>query len=507
MYRQYSLKNICTWVLISQALLLSACDSGSDSNPEPVIYNTGPSSIAFEDASILLADHSSVGGYGPIWADINADQLLDLIIMNHGAIPSLLIQQPGPFFINVAKESGIQFKGFSYSQQNDRHGASCGDFDNDGDIDLYISHGAKRGETLGIKYDELLSNIGGSNFVDITQQSGVLNGYGRARSGRWVDYNADGLLDLYTLNFDSPNVMYENTGSSHFIDVTQSTNLAAPGYKAIWTDYDQDGYVDVLLGFPLRLLRNAGNGTFELADSGLETHSIFGNNFAVGDIDNDGDIDLFVTSKQSESILFINDNKQFQPLDTSHRWGFIQDSTTRGTSLGDLDNDGDLDIVVVGSYGVRVFENRGDLIFSGRVLDMKSTLDVAEENGTTALGDFDNDGYLDIAVDGRQQHILLRNTAEGNNWLKILFRGSVNNRMGIGNKVWIKASDGEQLPGVYREYFGDSSAQKSAGCAPLHIGLGNINHVDIKVAWPNGNITLLSDIPANQMLLIEEYSP
>lgn len=159
----------CTFALI--AIALTAC--GRD---EP------PARLAFEDIAADLPSIRVYGDYGALWGDFNNDDRLDLIYMGHGSGPLMLSQTEDHAFENVTGKSGIKDSDWEYIQQRDRHGASCADFDNDGNLDLFISHGAKEGETLGIKYDELLKGKGDFTFTEITRDAGTMNHFGRARS-------------------------------------------------------------------------------------------------------------------------------------------------------------------------------------------------------------------------------------------------------------------------------------------------------------------------------------
>ncbi|MEP6389976.1 MAG: CRTAC1 family protein [Halioglobus sp.] len=470
-----------------------------DVKPQAII-TTVP--FHFADASSSIPKPKRYGNYGATWGDFNNDSRVDLIFSGHGSKPHLLAQGDGDSFLNVTKESGIKTSKWTYPQQSDRHGVSCSDFDNDGNLDLYISHGAKRGDTLGLKYDELLRGNGDFTFSDITHSAGTLNQQGRGRSGLWFDYNNDGWVDLYALNYRSKNVMYRNNGDSTFTDVTAEAGLNTSRAHAVPADVDQDGDIDLILAWPLKYLRNDGSGRFlEVESPQFKYRGKFGYGLALGDADNDGDLDIFVSRLENESMLLINDNGVFRRL-KDRVWDINDEAISTGVSWGDIDNDGLLDLVAARSSGYFVYHNRGDLQFSSVKIDAPAPSIMKEKNGDIALADYNNDGLLDIVSDNVKGHILLRNeNFSSNNWLKLRFKGTKNNRLGIGNKIWVTSKD-ELI--AYREYTGSSGGLRSASCNGLHIGLALNREVDIQVQWLNGDVSSLKNVSANQSLTISE---
>ncbi len=415
----------------------------------------------------------------------------------------MLAQKEDNSFADVTSRSGIKTSDWVYSQQNDRHGASCTDFNNDGKLDMYISHGAQKGETLGIKYDELLRGNGDFTFSDITHSAGTLNQFGRGRASIWFDYNNDGWLDLYVTNYDSNNVMYKNNGDSTFTDVTAETGLGFSGAHAAPADFDQDGDIDLLVAWPLRLFRNNNSGKFvELTKAEFKYKDMFAYGIVWGDPDNDGDLDIFFSGLGNESMLLINDKGTFRELE-GNAWKLNGNNISTGVAWGDMDNDGFLDLVSIRSDGYFIYKNKGELSFSVVKLDAPAPAITDEKSGDAALADFDNDGLLDIATDDSNAYMLLRNeTATSNHWLKLQFQGKNNNRLGIGNKIWI-TSKGNLV--AYREYTGTPGNLRSASCNELHIGLAQNSKVDIQVQWLNGYVSVLQDVNANQLLTITDF--
>ena len=230
--------------------------------------------------------------YGnPIAGDFNNDGFEDLFVINHQNAPSLFRNNGDGTFTDVRSEMGITSSG-------DRHGAAWGDYDNDGNLDLFITLGANRGNNVGKKSDQLYRSNGDGTYSDVTVLAGVANSFGRGRSVNWIDFNNDGLLDLFVKNAQSLNVLYRNNGDGTFTDVASLAGLAeAPGEVSSWADYNNDGYMDlfITLGAKDQLWRNNGDGTFTevTALAGLKALS-YGQGMAWGDYNNDGNVDLYI---------------------------------------------------------------------------------------------------------------------------------------------------------------------------------------------------------------------
>jgi len=246
----------------------------------------------------------------PIWGDFDNDGDLDLFVDNHYQSPPFLYRNEGDgTFTDVQPSSGI-------ISEEDYHGTAWGDFDNDGDLDLFITQGARGGFSLGRKQDELCLNVGTGQFVDVAQAAGVTNSFGRGRSVAWGDYNNDGYLDLLVGNLQTPLVLYKNNGNGTFQDVTVEAHLGNLGYpECAFADYNNDGFPDIFctggflpISVPLEdiLLKNNGDGTFtEVSQAAHLLPLAYGKAVAWGDYDNDGDLDLFISrgyNDQSDSL-------------------------------------------------------------------------------------------------------------------------------------------------------------------------------------------------------------
>lgn len=460
----------------------------------------GQATAWFSDVSDSLDLPEEHGDYGVFWSDLNNDELDDLIFMGHGHIPQFLQQKEDGTFLNVSAANGIKADNWDYPEQRDRHGGSCADFNNDGFADLYIGHGAMRGATLGTKYDELLKGSGDFTFSNIAKTAGTMNQFGRGRLGTWADYNNDGWLDLYVSNFDSPNVMYKNNGDETFTDVTELLGLAFNASTAAWSDFDNDGFVDLLLASPIRLLRNTGNHLFEdVTQKSIGKQNLFGYGLAWTDIDSDGDQDFVVSRLGSEPWIFVNHELKFQgsPLKGVNR---TQGLSVSGISPADIDNDGDIDLILNTSEGIQSYLNDGELNFTQQLISSRLKNSSNVRHGDIALADFNHDGMLDFASDDVDGYFLFKNeTVNSNNWLQIDFEGIRNNAMGIGNKVKILV-EGEVVAST--QYYGSVAGLRSFGCSVLHLGLKDHGNVTVLVEWPNGFESKVENVRANQRIVI-----
>ena len=254
----------------------------------------------------------------------------------------------------------------------------------------------------------------------------------------------------------------------------------------------------------LALYRNGNDGAFTdvTSESGPDWPPVPApRGIAQGDYDNDGDTDLFVASAHpNQNRLYRNDGGIFSVLEGSFGPN-ERDQIILGVSpvWGDIDNDGDLDLIVIDGDRLRLFENHAgrNLVEAPFATDAEFSFGRGSE---LALADYDNDGYLDLAVNGSDRQYLLNNLRSGNSWLKIAFEGSASNRMGFGAKIRVTA----QHNSISRTYIGDTGFHRSAGCGPLHVGLGQSTAVDLRIIWPSGKEQEMKHVSVNQTIQILE---
>jgi enediyne biosynthesis protein E4 len=494
--------------------------------------------------------------------DFDNDGFLDIFFANGAEIPSLkksdssfynrLFRNNGDgTFTDVTEKAGLAGVGYSM-------GVAAGDFDNDGFVDLYVT---------GFDRNQLLHNNGDGTFTDVTEKSGVgglVPGYGKPWSvaAGWIDYNNDGLLDLFVVNYldysiakahscrtgdivdycspneyhGTPNILYRNNGDGTFTDVSQQSHISrytGKGMGVAFSDYDDDGFIDIFVSndtFPNFLLHNNGDGTFtDVALLAGVAYNESGNTVAgmgadFRDIDNDGRPDIFHTAMFGDTFpLYRNvGNGSFE--DVTDVTG-IAAMTTRftgwGTGIFDFDNDGNKDIFAAGSaildnsmevnhkpYPLPdwLYRNLGNMRFKDVSAQVGASFSVPAAHRGAAFGDLDNDGRIDIVVtvlNGEPQ-LLMNRSPNHNHWIILKLVGVTDNRDGLGTKVKITTANGVQYNEATTAVGYNSSSDKR-----VYFGLGNATVVErIELAWPTGVKQVLNNVAVDQILtVVESGSP
>ncbi len=460
--------------------------------------------LTFTDVSEAAGIFEYNLGWGAAWGDYDRDGYIDVMTVGHlGSICQLWHNNGDGTFTDVMTAAGMLMA------DGDAHGPCWADLDNDGDLDLYIAKGTNK-EDKPINYNDLWRNNGDGTFTNIAVSSGVTGIVCPNRGSTAVDYDNDGDLDLFIPSFfihdgRRGNLLYRNDGDFHFTDVATEAGIV-DGYRgraAAWTDYDRDGFIDFFISEASALYRNRGDGTFKDVSSAAGIDTDFSNSGAWGDFNNDGYPDLYV-AKDSADILYRN-NGDGTFTDVTGESGAINTDRALAADWGDYDNDGYLDLYVVNALQPnRLFRNNGD----GTFTDVAASVGVAaEEFGNGSDGtfiDYNNDGFLDLFVcngagPSPGPYLLFKNNGNLNHWLKIELTGRESNRDGVGARITLTAGKAT----LYRQYFGQHCMAQNH--IPVHFGLRGVTTVgSIVIEWPSGVRQELDNVPADQTIAVIE---
>ncbi|HEY1765250.1 MAG TPA: CRTAC1 family protein, partial [Opitutaceae bacterium] len=499
-------------------------------------------------------------------------------------------------------------------------GVAIGDFDGDGRPDIFVVT-----KTDGCR---LYRNLGNYTFEDVTEKAGVGGEKGVWNAGAtFVDINNDGRLDLYVCRYNAPNLLYVNQGDGTFremahaygldvrdasvmagfcdydrdgrLDVYITTNIldatAHPGgqrghllhnngngtftdvteaagisgesqsHSAMWWDFDNDGWPDLYVandyGVPDKLYRNNRDGTFtNVIDSVLSRTSYYSMGSDLGDVDNDGRIDLLVADmaatsrrKDQHSIAESRERSVDWPAQTAPKYprsalylntgtgrcleaaqlaGIAATDWTWSVRLEDLDNDGWLDLFVTNGFNrdpnpdvnsrsmnvesaaerIRIlkdspvlqerhlaFRNKGDLAFEE--VSAAWGLDQKGVAFGAAFGDLGGTGNLDLVYTNYEGTVsILRNDCDSGHRINVELRGTASNRFGVGSVVRVESALGLQVrPLVLARGYMSSSEPM------LHFGLGADTAVRrMTVTWPNGRQQVFENLPADRRYRVTE---
>lgn len=446
------------------------------------------------------------------WVDVNNDGWIDLMITNG---PSA--GQPNNLYLNDGTGNFTAVSGDPIvTDSKPFDGASWADTDNDGDLDCFVV-------TWYGMTNYFYTNNGSGTFTKITNAPLVIQGtYSETCS--WGDYDIDGLVDLYICNSDGSlkNNLFHNEGNNTFAQVTTGDMVTDTfaSRSVNWTDIDNDGDLDLFVtneyGQHENIYRNDGAGAFtkittgDLLNNGGNTMSS-----SWADYDNDGDMDVFLANDQGDNALFRNEGSfNFTKIISDT----VSNSNGRSFSSAwsDIDNDGDQDLFVTNSFMAGslllnfLYINNGDGSFS-RIDNTVPATDMDWSYGC-AFGDYDNDGFEDLAVATcrysgvNRNDLLYHNDGNSNNWITIKLIGTTSNKAAIGARIKVKAT----INGTSVWQMREISAQSSY-CGQndmrAHFGLGDADSIEsIEVIWPSGLEEAFTATAANQFLTITETS-
>jgi hypothetical protein len=492
--------------------------------------------------------------------DYDGDGYLDIYLVNGAAIPSL--QKDSPMYWNrlyrnnhdgtftdITERAGVTGKGYGM-------GVAVGDYDNDGHPDIFLAN---------VTGNQLFHNNGDGTFTDVTAKAGLagaqMNGKKMWSVGAgWFDYNNDGLLDLFVVNYcvwevdkdpycplksgvrgychpknyqSLHNTLYRNNGDGTFTDVSEQTGIAAhlgKGMSVAFADYDGDGFLDAFVAndtTPAFLFHNLAGKKFEevgeaaavaYAPDGV-TLSGMGSDFR--DVNNDGRPDIWYTAVEYQSFPLLINSGDGTFDDLTQRSGLqaTKQMSGWGNGIYDFDNDGWKDLFVARA---NVLDNISELTPSRKYPEPNSLFrnlgngkfaEVSQTAGpdfqteaphrAVAFGDLFNEGRIDAVVTvlgGRMK--LFHNVSDTtNHWILLKLVGKKSNRMGIGAQIHITTEDGRQQWNEATTAVGYTGSSDSR----VHFGLGKNEHIkEIEVRWPSGIKQVLRDIAVDRIMTIEE---
>lgn len=446
------------------------------------------------------------GGHGAMWADVDGDDLPDLYLplIISETLPDLFMHNKGDgIFTEEGQRRGIA------DPDGGSHGATWCDLDNDGDYDLI--NGTTFDDGSGIQND-LFRNDGKGHFVEIKPPA-IESRQEATRAFISFDMDRDGDLDLFGVSnyqgsADPPeerNEIYRNEGHFQFTSITRGDLYTAPaGQGATDTDYDGDGDIDVLAANrtgPVNILTNDGNGHFTLTDpKSIGIHHEAQDGITTADIDNDGDLDMLLCGSGGKGELYQNDGNGL----FIHLQSFTRPAGYMG-GFADLDNDGDLDLYFAGDKNVYLNNGKGQF-------STGPSVPVAGSNDPrgVAFADLDKDGDMDFAFGTKRsaRNYILRNDLEkGGNWLKVKLVTARGQAGAFGAKTTLYPEG--QIGG---NPLGLRESQSNCGYLGqndpvLHFGLGSRTHVDIEVRFLDGMKVTRHRVAANQTVLVNASLP
>jgi hypothetical protein len=446
-------------------------------------------------------------------------------------------------FEDVTERSGLAGKVRGYG-----NGVTVGDVDNDGRPDLFLTR---------LDAYLLFRNNKDGTFDDVTESSGLAGTRDWPTSAAFADLDGDGDLDLYVCHYGAWDVrnpllcqsasgkpsycrprsiparadrLFRNDGG-RFVDVSQASGIVDPegrGLGVLAADLDGDRRVDLFVANDTTanyLWRNLGGMRFEEAGevSGVAANASggfqAGMGIALGDVDDDGRLDLAVTNFYGESTTLFRNLGGGMFADQTAAFGLL--AATRhllgfGIAFLDADNDGRLDLLTVNGH---VTDNQPEYSYrmpaqllagraGGRLVDVSaragSLFAVPRLGRGLAAGDIDNDGRVDaVAIDQNRPVFSFHNESRRANWVRFSLEGVASNRDAVGAVVTIEAEGRRRVA----SRFGGGSYQ-SASDGRVHFGLGPATHVDrVEVAWPSGQVDRFENLDANQDYRVREGSP
>lgn len=463
---------------------------------------------------VTATGSGSVGYSGAAWIDYNNDGHLDLF-----ACPDLLYKNNGNGTFVEIFNHGIG-SGLPHAPAT---GVTWADMDNDGDIDCFYSgYGSFLYVNNGKDSSYTFSRVNRGDIASINN---------RGWAGAWGDFDNDGFVDLIVthprgfVGSAIKNPFFKNLGAGEFSKIITGDVVKdlAPYTVATWYDYDFDGDQDLFIGSGpagtaardyifKNMLKETGTATLERINDGIiGTDLVDGQVWNWIDYDNDGDMDAYLTNYGGTTAnnLYRNDNGVYKKTTEGEVGAIVSNNSNALSNIWvDFDNDGDLDCFVTrdGNRTCLYYTNNGNGTFTK--IDSLPMVKNQYPHIASVAGDYDHDGDMDLfIVSGASTNELYRNDQSSiNNWLKVKVSGYPLNRSAIGAKVKVKAT----INGKSYWQFREISAQNSFNghnSLIAHFGLADASVIDsLVVVWLSGSKTVLTNVSSKQQLNITENS-
>ena len=551
------------YLIILVALGLSVLRWAGAPNPPAVRFEniTAKAGVNFITRNSPTANKNQIETMvaGVALLDYDGDGWLDIYLVNGAAIPSLQKESPAYWnrlyrnnhdgtFTDVTERAGLAGAGYGM-------GVAVGDYDNDGRPDIFLA---------SVTGNQLFHNNGDGTFSDVTAKAGLAGAEMNGKKmwsvgGGWFDYNNDGKLDLFVVNYcvwevnkdpychvkggvrgychpklyaSLHNSLYRNNGDGTFTDVSQETGISShmgKGMSVSFADYDGDGFLDAFVAndtTPGFLFHNLGGKKFEevgtqagvaYAPDGVALSGM-GSDFR--DVNNDGRPDIWYTAVEHETFpLLVNQgNGEFDDLTHASGLEGTKEMSGWGNGIFDFDNDGWKDLFVaranvldnISELGNRkypepnsLFRNLGNGKFAETGPSAGPDFQQEAAHRGVAFGDLFNDGRIDavVTVLGGPVEILRNLSESGNHWILLKLVGKKSNRMGIGAQIHITTEDGASQWNEVTTAVGYTASSDSR----VHFGLGKNRLIkDVEIRWPSGIKQVLHEVAADQILMVEE---
>jgi hypothetical protein len=455
---------------------------------------------ATDPANPVVNDQYESGGGS--WIDVDRDGYLDLFVA-HGNLSnqnnSLYVNDRAGGFKKITTGAMVTDGGSSI-------GSTWGDFNNDGNLDLFVTNRGSFGNFL------YLGN-GDTTFVKVTTGS-IVTDHANSNSGSWVDLDGDGILDLYVVNFQGNDYFYRGNGSPQFdftrvdtiLPVNDGANFSIAGS---WGDMNNDRRPDLFVG-------NAGtqNDALYINNGNLQFTKItvadgkatLGGSW--GDYDNDGNLDFVACNYTGQTnILYHNSGPpSYQLIPVGGSSVSLDAGNYVGSAWGDYDNDGHLDLFIANDGGQSLLlHNDGPPNYTfTKITGADPVTNVGNSFGA-GWADYDGDGQLDLFVANRlnQKDFLYHNGGDSNHWVEFNCTATATSKSAIGAKVRLKATVNGAPEWQLREVPAQTGYNSQN--LTLHFGLGDASTIDsLRVEWPSGADELFAGVAANRHYYIAE---